>query len=304
MNNPAILVLEKDTAQCQALCDTLELAGFRATAAESGSNALTLMADHQFDLVVSDVQLDRVDDTALLQTLRSRYPRVPVLLVTAYGSIDKAVSAMRDGAVDYLVKPFDDGALVSLVRRHLTRRIRDGVATADSSVRLLKMADRAANSEAAVLITGDNTLSRENLARYIHEHSPRWDGPYVTVNCTDLLEDELRRTLFESIWQAHGGTLFLDEISGLDQDLQRRLLRVLQQRQLTRSATETEHPLDIRVLAADSGELRRLVEEGGFRMDLYYRLNVFPLRISSHEMFAVAQTGNWFPVGRAGAGIN
>ncbi|MCK9530863.1 MAG: sigma-54 dependent transcriptional regulator [Hydrogenophaga sp.] len=291
-----VLVVEDDRGLAEALADTLDVAGFRACVAHNAADALATLDDATPDLVVSDVHMPGMDGHALLGALKHRDPELPVLLMTAYASVPKAVEAMRAGAVDYLVKPFEAAALVEAVNKHV--RPPDAALGAPlvedpRSRELFNLAGRVAHSDVTVLIHGESGSGKEVIARYVHEHSARAVGPFVAVNCAAIPENMLEATLFGwekgaytgavrsmpgKFEQAQGGTLLLDEVSEMDPNLQAKLLRVLQEREVERLGGERVIPLDVRVLATTNRDLREEVHQGRFREDLYFRLAVFPLR--------------------------
>ncbi len=291
-----VLVVEDDRGLAEALADTLDVAGYQARVAHNAAQALSALEEGSPDLVVSDVHMPGMDGHALLRTLKTRDPELPVLLMTAYASVPKAVEAMRAGAADYLVKPFEAAALVSAVGHHIRPQadvVRAPVAEDPRSRELFALAARVARSEATVLILGESGSGKEVLARYIHDHSSRAAGPFVAVNCAAIPENMLEATLFGwekgaytgavragagKFEQAQGGTLLLDEISEMDPNLQAKLLRVLQEREVERLGSERVIALDVRVLATTNRDLHEAVREGRFREDLYFRLAVFPLR--------------------------
>ncbi|MCB1649221.1 MAG: sigma-54 dependent transcriptional regulator [Gammaproteobacteria bacterium] len=297
MSKATIMVAEDDWDLREALCDTLELAGFRVVPACSAEEVLLLLADKPVDMLVSDVNMGEIDGYELLQRLRVQMPTLPVLLITAYGSISKSVEAMRNGAVDYLVKPFDPQTLVAAVRQYVSAPTRinedDPVAEEPSSQQVLSMARKVAGCDATVLISGESGTGKEVLARYIHRRSPRADRPFVAINCAAIPENMLEATLFGhekgaftgaynsaegKFEQADGGTILLDEISEMDIGLQAKILRVLQEREVERVGGRRTISLDVRVIATTNRDLRQCVLDGTFREDLYYRLSVFPLQ--------------------------
>jgi len=300
MQESSVLVVEDDKSLLEALCDTLELAGFRVHAATSGPEALKLLESHAVGMVISDVQMESMDGLALMGRIKAKRPELPVLLMTAYGTIQKAVAAMRDGAADYLVKPFEAEVLVNTVTRYLGSRTTgesdlDLVGDDPRTQALRELARRVAESKATVLITGESGTGKEVLARYLHRHSPRAGRPFVAVNCAAIPENMLEATLFGyekgaftgayqaapgKFEQAQGGTLLLDEISEMDLALQAKLLRVLQEREVERLGGRKTIALDVRVLATSNRDMKREVAEQRFREDLYYRLNVFPLHVA------------------------
>ncbi|WP_296264313.1 sigma-54-dependent transcriptional regulator [Pseudomonas sp. UBA6562] len=290
-----VLLVEDDRNLRQALADTLELGGFAWRAVGSAELALQAVGEEAFSLVVSDVNMPGMDGHQLLGELRQRQPQLPVLLMTAHAAVESAVQAMRQGAVDYLVKPFEPRALLSLVERHAAHRLLadDGpVACEPSSRQLLALAARVARSDSTVMICGESGTGKEVLARYIHQQSTRAEGPFVAINCAAIPDNMLEATLFGhekgaftgaiaaqpgKFEQADGGTLLLDEISEMPLALQAKLLRVLQEREVERVGGRKPIPLDIRVLATSNRDLAAQVTAGAFREDLYYRLSVFPL---------------------------
>ena len=297
MNQPAILVAEDDRSLRAALCETLELAGYRVTAADDGHAALAALSREDIGLVISDVKMPGMDGYTLLNQIRLRRSNLPVLLMTAYGTIQNAVEAMRNGAVDYLIKPFDAALLVEKVSRYILRQRQEDseFIVADTRTReLVDLAERVAASDATVLIGGESGTGKEILARYIHRHSTRADQPFVAINCAAIPENMLEATLFGyekgaftgavqahagKFEQAQGGTLLLDEISEMSLALQAKLLRVLQEREVERLGSRKMISLNVRVLTTSNRALRDEVAAGRFREDLFYRLNVFPLNL-------------------------
>jgi len=294
----SVLVVEDDRDLLEAVCATLELAGISAIGAADGSAALDLLASCDIGLVFSDVGMAPMNGIALLAEIRRRRPDLPVVLMTAYGVVEQAVEAMRAGAVDYLTKPVEADALIALAQRLLSTAPAEApagfVAEDPLTVDLLRMAARVARSSATVLLTGESGSGKEMVARYLHTSSPRASGPFVAINCAAIPENLLEATLFGyergaytgaqhsqpgKFEQAEGGTLLLDEISEMPLGLQAKLLRVLQEREVERVGGRKPIALDIRVLATTNRDLEELVSEGRFREDLYYRLNVFPLRV-------------------------
>jgi two-component system response regulator FlrC len=257
---------------------------------------LNLLERQTFNLVVSDLRMQPMDGIELLRAIRSREPHLPVLLMTAFGDVDKAVSAMRAGACDFLLKPFEPKVLLEHVARHAARPAQaEGVIATDPRTRnLLALAARVAKTEATVLLTGESGTGKEVFARHIHAQSARAAAPFVAINCAAIPENLLEATLFGhekgsftgaqaaqagKFEQAQGGTLLLDEISEMPLALQAKLLRVLQEREVERVGGKKPIALDIRVLATSNRDMAKEVAAGRFREDLFYRLNVFPLQI-------------------------
>ena len=291
-----ILVVEDDLQLRDALCLTLECAGHHVMGAADGPAALRLLEREAFNLVVSDLRMQPMDGIELLKSIRGREPHLPVLLMTAFGDVDKAVSAMRAGACDFLLKPFEPKVLIEHVARYAARSDKaEGVVATDARTRnLLALAARVAKTEATVLLTGESGTGKEVFARHIHAQSPRVAAPFVAINCAAIPDNLLEATLFGhekgsftgaqaaqagKFEQAQGGTLLLDEISEMPLALQAKLLRVLQEREVERVGGRKPIALDIRVLATSNRDMGKEVAAGRFREDLYYRLNVFPLQI-------------------------
>ncbi len=294
MSETTVLVVEDDSALREALCSTLEMAGYQVTAAADGGDALAKLEREPVGMVVSDVHMKPMDGHHLLHRLKERHPNLPVVLMTAYGNVESAVRAMRDGAADYLVKPFEGEVLVNMVHRYLSQGEAnpDLIAEDSRTIELVALAERVAASDATVMISGESGTGKEVFARHIHRCSPRAEGPFVAINCAAIPENMLEAVLFGyekgaftgavsasagKFEQAQGGTLLLDEISEMDLGLQAKLLRVVQEREVERLGGKRTIPLDVRVLATTNRDLRQQVAEGRFREDLFYRLNVFPL---------------------------
>jgi two-component system response regulator FlrC len=291
-----ILIVEDDRDLREALADTLRLAGHTVLVAEEGGMALEILAREPVGLVVSDVMMRPMDGHALLKAIKARWPEVPVLLMTAYGMIEKAVEAMRDGAANYLTKPFEADRLLAEVARYLLTAPADADVVAEDAMsrELLALARRVAASNATVLITGESGTGKEVMARYLHRHSPRAGKPFVAINCAAIPDNLLESTLFGyekgaftgatssqpgKFEQADGGTLLLDEISEMPLALQAKLLRVLQEREVERVGGRAPIPVDVRIIATSNRDMEAEVAAGRFRGDLYYRLNVFPLHL-------------------------
>lgn len=297
MRTLPVLVVEDDQDLLEAICATLKLAGYQALAAANGHDAMTILQDRQVGIVVSDVQMKPMDGLTLLKKIKALDLELPVLLMTAYREIDKAVTAMRIGACDYLLKPFDPDSLLAHIRQYSVSESEqdDRVIAKDPRTRaLLSLAKRVAKSPATVMLTGESGCGKEVIARYIHRHSLRSSKPFVAINCAAIPENLLEATLFGyekgaftgaaqaqpgKFEQAEGGTLLLDEISEMPLELQAKLLRVLQEREVERVGGHKTIKLDIRVLATSNCDMMAMVKHSQFREDLYYRLNVFPIEI-------------------------
>ena len=292
-----ILVVEDDPDLREALSDTLTLSRYRVHTAVDGENAIALLREHAVGLVITDVQMPNMNGITLLHEIKSRWPHLPVLLMTAYGVISQAVEAMREGACNYMVKPFDVSDLLTQVARYmLPVSFGEGDAVMDDpqSSELFSLALRVAGTPATVMISGDSGTGKEVLARFIHRHSPRAEQPFIAINCAAIPDNLLEATMFGyekgaftgatqaqagKFEQAQGGTLLLDEISEMPLALQAKLLRVLQEREVERVGGSKAIPLDVRIIATTNRDMQVEVAKGGFREDLYYRLNVFPLKI-------------------------
>jgi len=295
MSQATVLVVEDDPSLREALRDTLELGGYQVKTAGDGQAALACLDSHPVGMVVSDVQMRPMDGHELLGRIKNSHPQLPVLLMTAYGNIEKAVTAMRDGAVDYLAKPFEPQLLLEKVGESIVfpETIDEQVVAEDLRSReLLELARRVAQTDATVMIGGGSGTGKEVFARFIHRQSPRRDGAFVAINCAAIPENMLESILFGhekgaftgayrsapgKFELAQGGTLLLDEISEMNRDLQAKLLRVLQEKEVEPVGSSRTIALDVRVLATSNRNLREEVAAGRFREDLYYRLNVFPL---------------------------
>jgi DNA-binding NtrC family response regulator len=309
-----ILVADNDAEMVTMLHRHLEGDGHAIVTAATGAGALAAVEREEFDAILTDLVMDEVDGLALLRAAQVSQPGARVILMTAFGSLETAIEAMREGAYDYLTKPFKLGEVSLAVQRALDdRRIREenrrlraqveerfGLETLLGRSRVMQGAVEriraVADSDASVLLLGESGTGKELAARAIHRSSPRHGKPFVPVNCTaipeTLLESELfghekgaftgadrrRRGLFA---EASGGTLFLDEVGDLPLALQAKLLRVLQDKVIRPVGSSQEIQLDVRVISATHRDLQTLVSEGRFREDLYYRLAVLPIRLPS-----------------------
>ncbi|XKH00429.1 sigma-54 dependent transcriptional regulator [Marinobacter nauticus] len=296
MAKAQILIVEDDHDLREALVTTLELAKYQVREAANGEQALASLAKSPVDMVVSDVNMPGMSGHELLGEVQRLYPGLPMMLITAYGQISDAVSAMQSGATDYLVKPFEPKVLVDAVSNIVggSRQKSDDQPVAEDpvSLRMFQLASKVANSDSTVMISGESGTGKEVLARYIHQQSPRADQPFVAINCAAIPENMLEAILFGhekgaftgavssspgKFEQANGGTILLDEISEMDMNLQSKLLRVLQEREVERVGGRKTISLDVRVIATTNRDLGDYVREGKFREDLYYRLTVFPM---------------------------
>lgn len=290
-----ILVVEDDDGLREALIDTLTLANYQCVEADSAETALLLLKDQMVDIVVSDVQMDGMSGLSLLKSIKNQQSNLPVLLMTAYGTIDDAVQAMKDGACNYIAKPFSPEVLLNMISQYIPplQVNKNTPIVADKhSIELLNLARKVATTEASVMVLGPSGSGKEVLAQYVHNNSPRAKQPFVAINCAAIPENMLEATLFGyekgaftgaiqacpgKFEQAQGGTILLDEITEMDLSLQAKILRVLQEREVERLGGRKTIQLDVRVIATSNRNIKEAVSRGDFREDLYYRLNVFPL---------------------------
>ena len=292
-----ILVVEDDPSLREAISDTLELAGRNFVAVDGGEAALRALESQAFSIVVSDVRMMPMDGITLLKEIRKRLPHLPVVLMTAYAEVEKAVDAMRSGACDFLLKPFEPQALLAHINKYeLPEAGESGEVVAQdvASRELFALAKRVAQTDATVLLTGESGVGKEVVARFIHRQSARSAGPFVAINCAAIPDNLLEATLFGyekgaftgaqqaqagKFEQADNGTLLLDEVTEMPLGLQAKLLRVLQEREVERVGGKRPISLNIRIVATSNRDMAEAVAKGTFREDLYYRLNVFPVAI-------------------------
>lgn len=295
-NTHLILIVEDDNNLREAICDTIRLSNFSVMAAANAEAALEILAIEKIDLIVSDVQMPGIDGHEFLNVSKRLYPDIPFVLVTAYGKIQKAVSAIRAGAADYIVKPFEAEVLIEMINRLCPDNPSKGslVIGDPKSLALAKLARRVAQANVTVMISGESGCGKEVYSRFIHENSSRHKKPFCAINCAAIPEPMLESILFGyekgaftgaytaragKFEQANHGTLLLDEISEIDIGLQAKLLRVIQEREVERLGGNSTIPLDVRLIATTNRDLKDEVQAGRFREDLYYRLNVFPLHL-------------------------
>jgi two-component system response regulator FlrC len=294
-----VLVVEDDADLREAICDTLQLNEISFHEAENGQAAERFLASHSASLVLSDVQMSPGNGYELLSSIRKSQIDVPVILMTAYGSIPQAVDAIQAGAADYLVKPFEVSSLVNTVRKQIRQPVscEQGLVAVDSvSQETLAMARRVAQTDTSVLLNGESGVGKEVYSRFIHQQSDRSEQPFVAINCAAIPENMLEAVLFGyekgaftgahkatmgKFEQAQGGTLLLDEITEMDLGLQAKILRVLQEKEVERLGSGKIIELDVRIIATTNRDLRQQVRDRKFREDLFYRLNVFPITIPS-----------------------
>jgi two-component system response regulator FlrC len=292
-----VLVVEDDADLREAICDTLQLNQISFHEVENGRAAEQFLASHSASLVLSDVQMSPGNGYELLSTIRSKQIDVPVILMTAYGSIPQAVDAIQAGAADYLVKPFEVTSLVSTVRKQIRSPLptdENLVAVDVASQETVILAKRVAQTEVTVLLNGESGVGKEVYSRFIHQQSVRSEQAFVAINCAAIPENMLEAVLFGyekgaftgahkatmgKFEQAQGGTLLLDEITEMDLGLQAKILRVLQEKEVERLGGTTVIELDVRIIATTNRDLHQEVRDKRFREDLFYRLNVFPITI-------------------------
>ncbi len=309
---PRIVVADDEESVRWTLKKALERSGYTVHAVEDGKEAVETAERVSADLVLMDIKMPTLDGLHSLSMLRERHPEAMVIVMTAFGSLQAAVEAMKRGAYDYITKPFDFEELILLVRRALevqglTRELNrlkaqlkdrqeldEIVGTSPEMQGVFKLVGQVSDSDATVLVYGESGTGKELIARAIHKNSSRRDGPFITVNCAaipkDLLESELfghekgaftgavtaRRGKFEL---ADGGTIFLDEIGEMDPALQTKILRVFEERRFERLGGEVPITTNVRIVAATNRDLRALVSRGIFREDLFYRLNVVTITL-------------------------
>ena len=310
MAEPRILIIDDEPEVRDSLETLLGLEGFEALSAESAEAGLQMLERRNFDLVLLDVALPGSSGLQALEQIHRLDPNLPVLMITAYASVENAVAAMRAGARNYLTKPWDNEKLVLEIRNTISARRLEAenvqlrralkqryslpniVGKGEPMLKLLDLVEQIAPSRSTVLLSGESGTGKELIAKAIHAHSPRADRPFVPVNTGSMPVDLLESLLFGHVKGAFTsavaskkgffevadqGTLFFDEIGTIGLETQAKLLRVIQEREFTPLGSTELVKVDVRIIAATNAELRRLVAEGKFREDLYYRLNVISL---------------------------
>lgn len=298
-----LLLVDDDPSLLKLLGMRLSSEGFRVTTAESGHDALRVLGREQIELVISDLRMDEMDGMALFAEIQKRQPGMPVIILTAHGSIPDAVSATQQGVFGFLTKPVDRDALYKAIDEALAQSMpaagddtwREGIVTrSPTMLRLLEQANMVAQSDVSVLINGQSGTGKEVLAQAIHAASPRAGKAFIAINCGALPEQLLESELFghakgaftgavssrEGLFQAaEGGTLFLDEIGDMPLALQVKLLRVLQERKVRPLGSNRDIDINVRIISATHRDLPKAMAKGEFREDLFYRLNVVSLKI-------------------------
>jgi two-component system, NtrC family, response regulator AtoC len=310
MEKGHVLVVDDEANARTALAELLRDEGYRVEMAADGFKALGKIEEHEPDIVLTDLKMPGMDGLELLRKLRAQERDVVVVVMTAFGAVESAIAAMKDGAADYLTKPINVTELVLVLDREMERRklrreagalrarlaerysFDNIVGSAPVMQEIFKTVAQIAGSRASVLITGESGTGKELIAASIHQRSPRAKGPFVKLHCAALAESLLESELFGHergsftgavgrregrFAQAHGGTLFLDEIGDLPLELQPKLLRVLQEGEFERVGSPQTISVNVRVIAASNRNLEQAIQVGGFRADLYYRLSAFPI---------------------------
>jgi two-component system response regulator HydG len=321
-----VLIVDDDTSMCELLAEGLVQHGYEAHWHSSPHDALVELAERKFDVVLTDINMRDMNGLDLCQKATEGQPDLPVIVITAFGSMETAVQAIRAGAYDFITKPFDiDVVVISIERavKHsaLTREVQRLQKAVDESRRfdellgaspamkeVYDLLERVGESESTVLVSGESGTGKELVARALHRRSKRGTGPFVAINCAAMPEQLLESELFGHtkgaftdarnarpglFVQAKGGTIFLDEIGDMPIGLQPKLLRALQERTVRPVGGDTEAPIDVRVVAASNRDLETAIEERKFREDLYYRINVIhvelpPLRARGADVILLA----------------
>lgn len=307
-----ILVVDDDREMVDVVCDVLREAGYHTVAADSGSEALALVKQENPDVLISDLRMSGLSGHEIQLELKRLAPNLPVIIITAFGSIQTAVESMKLGAFDYITKPFSNDELLLVVSRALENRslhqevkrlrgelarsygLPNIIAANPRMVAVLDVLKQVADSPASILITGESGTGKDLLARALHFESSRREGPFVPINCAAIPENLIESELFGYLRgaftdarmaktglfvAARGGTLLLDEIGEMPLALQAKLLRVLEDKKVRPIGATEEIPIDVRIVAATNAEIEPLMEQGRFRSDLYYRLATLTLAV-------------------------
>jgi DNA-binding NtrC family response regulator len=313
MMSARILIVDDDEVSCQLFAETLESDGFFVDQVTSGDAALARLEADSYDLLLIDVRMPGTSGLEVTRIAHNKFPALPIVVMTAFGSIDTAVEAIHEGAFDFISKPMNLAEIKSILARALAQRSLQRRAEKQASqddeypsdlgkiigksaamVEVYKTVARVASTKSTVLILGESGTGKELIARAIHEHSPRASQPFVAVDCGAITETLLETELFGHVRgsftgavadkkgvfeEAQGGTCFLDEVGGISLNMQARLLRVVQEHEIRRVGGKDWLPVDVRVVAATNQDLPQAVAEGQFRQDLYYRLDVVSIRL-------------------------
>jgi len=311
MGERPILVIDDEAGMRAAIRETLIRVGYDVTTASNGFEAISKLKENSFHLVLTDMKMPRMNGLEVLRKVKKQIPHLPVIMITAYGTIDTAVEAMKEGAFDYIIKPFSTEKLESVVNKALLNIDQKSLPQRDFSqikinqkkeivtknkkmLEILEIAEEISKSNSTVMIQGESGTGKELLAYYIHKSSQRRDKPFIAINCAALPEGLLESELFGhekgsftgaiarkigKFELANDGTILLDEISEMEHQLQAKLLRVLQEYEIDRVGGRIPIPIDIRIISTTNKDLKEEVKKGNFREDLFYRLNVIPLMI-------------------------
>lgn len=307
----SILIIDDEKAIRKTLSEILSYEGYKIEDAENGEDGLKKFNEKTFDVVLCDIKMPKIDGMEFLERAKATNPDVPVIMISGHGTIETAVEAVKKGAFDYVSKPPDLNRLLITIRNAMDRqtlateaktlkrkvtKTQQMIGSSEGILRIKDTIDKVAPTEARVLITGENGVGKELVARWIHEKSNRSDGPLIEVNCaaipSELIESELfghEKGSFTSaikqrigkFEQASGGTLFLDEIGDMSLSAQAKVLRALQEGKITRVGADKDINVDVRVIAATNKDLMKEVEEKNFRLDLYHRLSVILIHVDS-----------------------
>jgi len=311
-HTPHLLFIDDEPALRELMAERLSDRGFEVVACENGERAIDLLDQFAFDVVVTDLKMPGIDGLGVIEAARERYPGIVAIVITGYGTVKDAVDAIKRGATDFIAKPFQFDELMHVLQKSLEQqRLTSENAYLRSQLEeryqfsgilgrsramqdLFQLLETVARSSATVLITGETGTGKEVLARAVHHNSPRRSNRFVAINCSAIPETLLEAELFGHVRgaftgasasrqgrfeQAHKGTLFLDEVGTMSPGLQMKLLRALQEREFERLGDNQTIKVDVRVIAATNSDFNRMIAEGTFREDLYWRLNVIPIKL-------------------------
>lgn len=312
MKTKRVLVVDDEPSMRIALSESLESCGYKVEVSESGADALEKFQEDKFEVVITDMRMSGIGGMDVLRGIKKVSSKTPVIVITAYGTVNTAVEAMKEGAADFIMKPFSIDHLESLVKRVVNQKngnrgdgskhdlngclsLEKTIITGDERMlALLELLKGVSKSKSSILIQGESGTGKELVARHIHRHSNRANMPFVAVNCAaiphNLLESEMfghekgaftgaSRMRLGKFELASGGTLLLDEIGEMDVKLQVKLLRVIQESEVDRLGSKTSVPVDVRIISTTNADLKKYIKDKKFRSDLYYRLNVIPVKI-------------------------
>ncbi len=306
-----ILIIDDEKSIRHSLKEILEYENYKVDEAPDGIEGIKMAEKEKYDIIFCDIKMPRMDGIEVLENLQSKFPEVPVVMISGHGNIDTAVEAIRKGAFDFIAKPLDLNRILITVRNALDRtvlvketktlkrkmsRTNEMIGESEGIRKIKDMIDRVAPTDARVMITGSNGTGKELVARWIHEKSSRSSMPLIEVNCaaipSELIESELFghekgaftsaiKTRSGKFEQANGGTIFLDEIGDMSLSAQAKVLRALQENRITRVGGEKDFPVDVRIIAATNKDLKSEIEKNNFREDLYHRLSVILIHVPS-----------------------